>query len=254
MEHALVFVLAPQEALPGDSVDWEGLLAAQRQGVAKGTALRMYRVPADVEQSLDDLVGSGEANASGTDPFLPALTAPASGIFTPRRLICDALIPGFETKSLWLGAYELHGTPWAEPIPQQGPPMAIDRISCLDHVAMAEIDHETCWFYPTDNGDYLCWENSRSLELLPGYPVEASRGINPIVYDRGDLRLLWSLMADDQNLTCVGLTYQRHRIEWPIAFSDAALSATWTAFTVDDMADEIYREQANITVFSQGKP
>jgi len=56
-------------------------------------------------------------------------------------------------------------------------------------------------------------------------------------------------MADDQALTCVGLTYQKRRIEWPIAASNPEPLATWTAFRVDAMADDTYRELASITVF-----
>lgn len=117
---------------------------------------------------------------------------------------------------------------------------------------MREITHESCWFYPTDNGDYLCWENQRKLQLKPGFPVEGHQVKNPIAYDRGDLRLLWSLMADDLDLTCVGLTYQRRRIEWPIALAESEPSVTWTSFSVDDMGDESYREHTSITVSAQG--
>ncbi|MGB7564859.1 MAG: hypothetical protein WBM08_08905 [Prochlorococcaceae cyanobacterium] len=253
MEHSLVFVLAPQDALPGDKVTWEGLLAAQLQGVGRGSALRMFRVPEDVDHSLDALVGSGHANASGDDPFLPLLPAPEAGASEQRRLICDALIPHLDTTALWLGAYELQGPAWADPSTQQAPRIAIEQISCLDQVALEEIAHETCWFYPTDNGDYLCWENQRKLELMPGYPVEVNQGQKPIVYDRGDMRLLWSLMANDQELTCVGLTYQRRRIEWPIALAAPEPSVTWTSFSVDDMGEDSYLERSSITVLPQGQ-
>ncbi|MCP9916947.1 hypothetical protein [Cyanobium sp. ATX 6F1] len=254
MEHALVFVLAPQDSLPGDEVTWDDLLAAQLQGVGSGSALRMFRVPADVDHSLEALVGSGHANASGDDPFLPLVPAPEPGVSEQRRLICDALIPHLDTTALWLGAYELRGSAWTDPSPEQSPRIEIEEISCLDQVSLGEIAHETCWFYPTENGDYLCWENQRKLELKPGYPVEAHQGQQPIVYDRGDMRLLWSLMANDQELTCVGLTYQRRRIEWPIALAEPERSVTWTSFSVDDMGEESYRERSSFTVCPEGKP
>ena len=56
-------------------------------------------------------------------------------------------------------------------------------------------------------------------------------------------------MADDQALTCVGLTYQRRRIEWPVTATDPEPFATWTSFRVDSMADDNYREISSITVF-----
>jgi hypothetical protein len=257
MPHALVFVLAPEGSLPGDGVAWAELLAAQRQGVGSGLALRMFRVPPEHAPSLDDLVGSGQANASGADPFEPLRSdpceadpsPPASDKPSPRRLICDAVVPQFDPRSLWLGAYQLSGPEQGEASGHPARRLRIDRISALDQFPLREADNETCWFYPTENGEYLCWENRRRIELLPGYPTERSVQEDPIAYQRSDIRLLWSLMADDQALTCVGLTYQRRRIEWPIAASDPEPFATWTAFRVDSMADDTYREHTSITVF-----
>ena len=257
MAHALVFVLAPQGSLPGDDVTWGSLLAAQRLGVGSGVALRMFRVPSQQVPSLDDLVRSGQADAGGADPFEPVRSSPcevdrsepsnASPI--PRRLICDAVVPHIEPRSLWLGAYQLSGPEKGEGGDHPAHRLRIDRISCLDQFPLGDADNETCWFYPTDNGDYLCWENRRRLELMPGYPAERSVQEEAIAYQRSDLRLLWSLMADDQALTCVGLTYQRRRIEWPIAVSDPEPFATWTSFRIDSMADDTYSEKASITVF-----
>ena len=73
----------------------------------------------------------------------------------------------------------------------------------------------------------------------------------PIAYDRGEVHVLWSLMADDAALTCVGLTYQRRRIEWPLTQRTPEPSATWTSFEVDTMADPSYLERARISVFPQ---
>jgi hypothetical protein len=257
MAHALVFVLAPEGGLPGDGASWDDLLAAQRLGVRSGIALRMFRVPAETSPSLDDLVSSGQANVSGADPFEPLRPSPCpeepaaspGDPAPPRRLICDAVVPHLEPRALWLGAYELSGPerPPHGAHPADG--LAIASVRCLDQFSLREADNETCWFYPTENGDYLCWENQRSLELTPGYPADACLQEGPVSYQRGDLQLLWSLMADDQALTCVGLTYQKRRIEWPIAAADPEPFATWTAFRVDGMADDTYREMANITVF-----
>jgi hypothetical protein len=257
MAHALVFVLAPEGGLPGDGASWEDLRAAQLLGVRSGIALRMFRVPAEISLSLDDLVGSGQANVGGADPFEPVLTAPCpeqpadspAEAVPSHRLICDAVVPHIEPRALWLGAYELGGP---ERVPSGGHPaehLVIETIRCLDQFPLREADNETCWFYPTENGAFLCWENQRGLELAPGYPADAGLQEGPFPYQRSDLQLLWSLMADDQSLTCVGLTYRKRRIEWPIAASDPEPFATWTAFRVDAMADDTYREMAAITVF-----
>lgn len=256
MAHALVFVLAPEGALPGDGVTWADLLAAQRLGVGSGMALRMFRMATPPERSLDELVSSGQANVSGADPLEPLRGDPcqddlASSTETGsvRRLICDALVPHLEPRSLWLGAYELSGPEQQGRTNQPADRLAITTIRCLDQFSLREADNETCWFYPTENGDYLCWENRRTLELAPGYPADPCVQEERIPYERSDLRLLWSLMADDQALTCVGLTYQRRRIEWPVTASDPEPFATWTSFRVDSMADDNYRETSSITVF-----
>jgi hypothetical protein len=258
MAHALVFVLAPDGGLPGDGAAWEDIQAAQRLGVRSGIALRMFRVPAGTPLSLDDLVSSGQANVSGADPFEPLRSAAcpaepaAASAADPapeRRLICDAVVPHLEPRALWLGAYEISGPERQANGGHPAERLEIEAIRCLDQFSLREADNETCWFYPTENGDYLCWENQRSLQLAPGYPADACLQEGPIAYQRSDLQLLWSLMADDQALTCVGLTYQKRRIEWPIAASGSEPFATWTAFRVDAMADDTYRELANITVF-----
>jgi hypothetical protein len=66
---------------------------------------------------------------------------------------------------------------------------------------------------------------------------------------RGQLKLLWSLLADDVSLTCVGLTYGGQRIEWPRAHSRPEPMATWSLFTVDTQADVALTVQASQTVF-----
>ncbi len=255
MAHALVFVLAPEGALPGDGVAWADLLAAQRLGVGSGVALRMYRAATPTDQNLDDLVASGQANVSGADPFEPLRndpcqdeSSPSAEVGSVRRLICDALVPHLEPRSLWLGAYELSG-PELQDTGHPADRLGIETIRCLDQFSLREADNETCWFYPTENGDYFCWENQRSLGLSPGYPADPCIQQGKIPYERSDLRLLWSLMADDQALTCVGLTYQRRRIEWPVVAADPEPFATWTSFRVDTMADDNYREMSSITVF-----
>jgi len=163
--------------------------------------------------------------------------------------ICDATVPHLEPRSRWLAVYELSG---AAAVAVSGHPalqMEIEACRCLDRFPLREAANETCWFYPTENGRYLCWENQRQLQSLPGFlpdqPVEAK----PVSYDRQDVHVLWSLMADDQALTCVGLTYQGRQIEWSTTPTKSENWATWTSFEVDTMADEAYKEITTLTVF-----
>jgi len=246
MLHSLAFVLARDQALPGDGIDWSGLVAAQGQGPERGRALRLFRLPDPWHGSLDELVTNGAANIRGDDPL------PASS--ERRSLICDAVVPKLEVSRLWIGVYALHGQAWPEdqgPPPADGPPLQVQEIRLLDRFPLAEAANETCWFYPTDNGTYLCWDNQTALTLAPGWLPEQGVQEAPIAYDRGEVHVLWSLMADDDELTCVGLTYQRRRIEWPLLRRRPEPIATWTWFEVDTMADPSYHERASIDVFPQ---
>ena len=56
-------------------------------------------------------------------------------------------------------------------------------------------------------------------------------------------------MADDEALTCVGLTYRRRRIEWRVSASRSEACATWGLFLVDAMADPSFQPFASTTVF-----
>jgi hypothetical protein len=260
MAYTIVFVLASEEqGLPGDTPEWRELQSAQRQGIRSGVALRIFRVPSGWQGDLEDLVGGGRAHAEGTDPYL------GSGGARSER-ICDAVVPHLEPRSLWLGVYELAGspvpTPGEPPAPEDAPTessawhhpglrMAITSSRCLDRFPLREAENETCWFYPTDNGTYLCWENQRRLETLPGFLPDHPMTVEPTAYARGNVHVLWSLMADDQALTCVGLTYAGRRIEWTTVAAVPEPFATWTSFEVDTMADASYREISSITVFPQ---
>jgi hypothetical protein len=57
------------------------------------------------------------------------------------------------------------------------------------------------------------------------------------------------LMADDEALTCVGLTYRRRRIEWQPRRCLPEPCATWASFSIDVMADPSFRSDASHTVF-----
>jgi hypothetical protein len=71
----------------------------------------------------------------------------------------------------------------------------------------------------------------------------------PTSYKRSELKLLWSLLADDVSLTCVGLTYGGQRIEWSQTHSRPEPMATWSLFTVDTQADVALTVEASQTVF-----
>jgi hypothetical protein len=251
MAYTIVFVLASEEqGLPGDTPEWSELQKAQRQGIRSGVALRIFKVPSAWQGELEDLVGGGRADAHGADPFLQGQGGGGSD------RICDAVVPHLEPRSLWLGVYELGGPPLPaqEKTPISGHPatrMEVTSSRCLDRFPLRDAENETCWFYPTDNGTYLCWENQRRLETLPGFLPDHPLQDDPPAYARGDVHVLWSLMADDQALTCVGLTFAGRRIEWTTLAAAPEPFATWTSFEVDTMADESYRESSSITVFPQ---
>ena len=239
MQQSLVFVLSREGLLPKDSCQWNDLVEAQRLGVGSGTQLRLFRVPDGADESLPSLLQAGAVKASGEQP-LPA--------DRPAPLICDALVPLIEPRSLWLGVYQVNGIPEEQP---SGPglQMAIDSIQCLDCYALQDAANETCWFYPTDNGRYFSWENRRRIETLPGFLPDRPPQPTPYPYEHGDVHVLWSLMADDLALTCVGLTYRRQRIEWPLRMGVEENLSTWTEFQVDCMAESSYLELNSTTVF-----
>ena len=253
MSHALVFVLAAESLLPGDGAAARDLVEVQRFGLRSGVALRIFRAPGQWQGQLDDLVGEGKASAAGLDPFshvAEASTPPPAGSAPGerRRLLCDALVPHFEPRAQWLGVYQLSGaTSTATDHPLENPQEATVR--CLDRFPLRDAENETCWFYPTEDGRYLGWENQRRIETLPGFLPEKPYQDEAIDYQRSAVHVLWSLMADDLALTCVGLTFRGRRIEWPVINSQPEPFATWTGFLVDSGAESTYQENASITVF-----
>ena len=79
--------------------------------------------------------------------------------------------------------------------------------------------------------------------------MEGASISGPDDYERSEVHVLWSLMADDEALTCVGLTYRRRRIDWAVNGSRDEACATWAAFAVDAMADPPFQALASTTVF-----
>lgn len=239
MLHALAFVLAREGGLPEAPTSWQSLVEAQRQGLRSGTQLRLFRVPPAWEGNLAALVAAGAAKACGEPPFPGERAAP---------LVCDALVPVLDPRSLWLGVYQVQGS--APQVPsRRGLQLEVESITCLDRYPLQEAANETCWFYPTDNGRYLAWENRRRIQTLPGHLPDRPPQSTPFPYEHGDVHLLWSLMADDLSLTCVGLTCRRQRIEWPVEGEMQEDLSTWTEFKVDSMAESSYTELDSITVF-----
>jgi hypothetical protein len=138
--------------------------------------------------------------------------------------VCDAITPRFETERLWLGVYR---------------PAAHDPAGCqrIDHFPLHAARNDTCWFYPTHNGHYLSWQRNLVATLGPGTLAEPCSE-QPEHYSRDRVALLWSLLADQTSLTCVGLTYAGRRIDWPLEQRQWAGSATWSEFSVDCLRDQ----------------
>ncbi|MFN9056775.1 MAG: hypothetical protein ACK5W5_07320 [Cyanobacteriota bacterium] len=245
MLHTLSFVLSREGALPKGDCEWHALVEAQRQGLRSGTQLRLFRVSPSISMDLAGLADTGALKASGDQPFPKE---------SPAQLLCDALVPLIEPRSLWLGVYHVTGRlpecPEGESGGKQpGLQLHVDSVQCLDCYPLQDAANETCWFYPTENGRYLAWENRRTIQTLPGYLPDRPPQTSPMAYSHGDVHVLWSLMADDVALTCVGLSWRRQRIEWPLQAELPENLSNWTEFEVDSMAESSYRELNSTTVF-----
>ena len=228
MVNTLFFVLAPAPGLPQGKVNWADLADAQARGLDQLLALRIFACPPDWPGSLETLVEAGLAHSGGADPYGASAMGQPQGQPRERRLRCDATVPLLDATSLCLGIYgQAEGSP--------------EEIQCLACLPFAAIENETCWFYPTENGRYLSWQSQRSRTFLPGRlpvgePAQAVEGFDP-----ADLRLLWSLLADDPAMTCVGLTYRGRRIEWPLqalTVESQEAASVWTWFELDDLSSE----------------
>ena len=246
--------------MPTEQISWELLTGAHHLGIKSGKALKIFNVPEGNTVSLEHLVESGKAEIGGHDPFLSVrnissevnrVELPSETRKPPSR-ICDTLIPRFEPESLWLGVYQVSGSKneAAESFAHPAQQLRIEQITCLDKVSLSDVNNDTCWFYPTEDGEYLSWESQHSIELEPGYLADGNHLDDPHQYERGHLNLLWSLMAKDRDLTCVGLTYMNRRIEWPMQITDKKRSANWISFRADSLAENSYSELSKITVFS----
>ncbi|TVS01461.1 MAG: hypothetical protein EA413_13925 [Cyanobium sp. PLM2.Bin73] len=232
--HVPVFVLAPGPDLPLEPAGWSALAQLQGHWVDEAERVRLFPLAADWQGSLDELLGGG---------------AP------PMRPICDALVPGWAVESLSLGVYELEGSlasgggesgggassgETSGEDPTAG--LQVEAIRCLDQVPLRDVHNEACWFYPTEDGAYLSARGPRAVRFRPGYLPDRPPTTEPLDYHRSRLRLLWSLLADDTEMTCVGLTYNNRRIDWPLEREEPQPRCDWAWFTVDSTAESPYRE------------
>lgn len=215
--HSPCFVLAPAGELPLEPAGLEELSQLQARSIAAAQRLRMFHVEEGWSGSLEALI----------------TTATAS-----QRPFCDALVPAIAVESLHLGVYELRWRATAESAASE----QLEAIRCLDRLALGEVANEACWFYPTEDGSYLSWSNRCAVRLQPGHLPDRPPTRTPVDYRHERLRVLWSLMADDEAMTCVGLTYNHRRIEWPVARENGQPTGAWTWFSIDSRAERPYRE------------
>ncbi|WP_415399661.1 hypothetical protein [Synechococcus sp. W4D4] len=220
MAHPLVFLIAPLALLPEGETTWADLVSIQHQGPSTGFSLRLFTAGETSNEALADLPWDGQLD-------------PGSG-GSLRRLICDAEIPCFDPQGNAIGIYQRSSDP--------------DALHCIDRFSLLEAVNETCWFYPTHDGRFLSWERDLTLTLEPGVVASEGASAVPKDYERSQLALLWSLLADDQSLTCVGLTYGGQRIEWGQLQGRPDSKANWRAFSVDTQAEVSLTVHARLQV------
>lgn len=213
MESPLVFVVAPEKALPEAATSQAALLEAQRSGPRQGFELRLFSTGRNRDWPLAELPADGRLTG----------TARRGGEGCQR--ICDALIPHFAPSQHWLGVYQASAG-------VDGPA----GWRCLDRFPLSQAVNETCWFYPTHDGTYLSYTRTHNLVLSPGQIADAPAALQQAPYARAQLRLLWSLLGDATALTCVGLTYGGQRIDWPVQLTAPDAEAVWARFLVDSSA------------------
>jgi hypothetical protein len=243
----LVFLLVSRSALPQPGAGWQELVEAQSQSLGSGIYLRLFPAQQDWDGSLDELIIDGKADVAGQNPFAQGVSQSKAEINQP---LCDSFIPYIEPKLLWLAVYKVEGRSINpnEAYPSQS--LDIESIECLDQFPLREASNETCWFYPTEDGRYLSWENRSRIIVQPGFLPDVLAQDEANDYQRSEIHLLWSLMADDQSLTCVGLTYKKRRIEWPLFKVEPEPFATWRCFRVDYSSETGHVEESCITVFN----
>jgi len=220
----MIFVIAPAAQLPKGSTCLEALQKAQATGPSSGFALRIFSRGAAYPDlallPLDGrLTGEQRRNSEGT------------------QLLCDAVVVEMEPQHHWLGVYGVD-------------PDDPSHLQCLDRMALSELTNDPCWFYPTHDGTFLSWERSLGLSLQPGLIVDCPDSLSLEPYDRDRISVLWSLLGDDTNLTCVGLTYGGQRLDWPLHSRRFEPLAAWGRFRVDSQADPSLVVEDRLKVFA----
>lgn len=243
----LVFLLAPPSSLPQPDAGWQELVEAQGQSLGSGIYLRLFPAQQDWNGSLDDLIIEGKADVTGQNPFSQGVSHPEG---QTNQLLCDSFIPYIEPKLLWLAVYRVEGQCIDTNRAYPSQYLDIQRVECLDQFPLRDASNETCWFYPTEEGRYLSWEKRSRIKLQPGFLPDLPDQDETENYQRSEVHLLWSLMADDKSLTCVGLTYKKRRIEWPLLKVEPEPFATWRSFRVDYSSETGHFEESCITVFN----
>lgn len=224
MTPPLIFVVAPATQLPETTTCLADLQVAQAAGPTTGFALRIFSRGAehpDLELLPVDgrLTGEHRRSSDGT------------------QLLCDALVVRIEPQHHWLGVY-------------RGEAEDSTSLECLDRVALSELSNSTCWFYPTHDGTFLSWERGFQLSLQPGSIASGADVLSSAPYERSSISVLWSLLGDDASLTCVGLTYGGHRLDWPLRSLSPEPMATWGRFRIDSQADQSLVVEDCLTLFA----
>jgi hypothetical protein len=224
MTSSLIFVVAPASQLPADPSSVQDLQMAQAGGPTTGFALRIF-------------------NRGAEHPDLAVL--PVDGRLTGDRrrgsdgtqLLCDAVVVRIDPQHHWLGVY-------------RNDPGEPASVQCLDRVALRDLSNATCWFYPTHDGTFLSWERGQRLSLQIGSIADCPEELSEAPYERSRLSVLWSLLADDASLTCVGLTYSGQRLDWPLQALSPEPMATWSRFCVDSQAHQHLVVEDSLTLFA----
>jgi hypothetical protein len=219
-----------------------------QKAIGSARTLRIHRARESWDGSLERLQAAGALDPQGGDPFAVGGSSCPEPDEARRHLVCDATIPVLPGAGHCLTVLRL------EPVlaaPLAGSELAASSATVLFSVPLAEIENETCWFYPTDDGLYLAWEAIRPALFGPGLLPDQSvvAGQDAGECRPQDLRVLWSLMADDPELTCVGFTCGRRRIEFlPLASLPPATptQARWSAFRVATETERVFQPLASI--------
>ena len=224
MRQPLIFVVAPAAALSEEATTLAALQAVQARGPSTGFCLRIF--------------SKGQAHPElALLPFDGRLTGGQRRSPDGTQLLCDALVPRIEPQHHWLAVY-CAATEGGE------------SLVCLDRLALSEASNATCWFFPTHDGSYLSWERGLRLTLGPGTIADASPELLAAPYERGRIAVLWSLLADDASLTCVGLTYGGQRIDWPVRDLRPEPMANWGRFRIDSQAESSLVVEDCLTLFA----